>query len=193
MPSNENRPGNSEAAPKSARTNTERNAPPRFIRVEAPGRCGTCSWHVATQRHHPQCPGGTVAEKSAESNDSAADFVANIKGNDAVWKAFARPVKRVMPRRTRTGRGYELAALRGECEKVAKAIHGSRNMSLNAYTFKLRKKYVDRGELTNDEVAQAMFDAAQKCGLVRDKGASAVVASIASGLGISKSELRWLT
>jgi hypothetical protein len=30
----------------------------QFLRVDGPGRCGTCSWHTKTQGHHLECPGG---------------------------------------------------------------------------------------------------------------------------------------
>jgi hypothetical protein len=105
--------------------------------------------------------------------------------------AFLTPVKSQVPQ-NRKGRAYQLAALAGEAAKVAERLPGGRNHDLNAYTYKLRKKYVDNGDLTKDEVARAMFDAAVKCGHVRDDGASMAVGSIASGLGVSKDELQWL-
>jgi hypothetical protein len=83
----ENRPGEGAAPRSTARTDTDHNSgqrqaatdagcidvlaqqPPEvsmavdtsnghFLRVEGPGRCSTCCWHVQTQGHHPQCPGG---------------------------------------------------------------------------------------------------------------------------------------
>jgi hypothetical protein len=124
-----------------------------------------------------------------------SDFIDAVRKLDCQRRAFLTPVKPPVPRQQRQtqGRGYQLAALRGEAEKVSEARKGTRNCDLNAYTYKLRKKYVDNGDLTKAEVAQAMFDAATKCGHVRDKGASTTIGTIASGLGIPKSELQWLT
>ncbi|CQD10660.1 hypothetical protein BN000_02203 [Mycobacterium europaeum] len=85
-----------------------------------------------------------------------------------------------------------MTALDREAEKVAKAPGGTRNDALNMWTYKLRKKYVDNGDLTKDEVAQAMFDAAKKCRHLRDDGRSMVVGTIASALGIGAGDLECL-
>jgi hypothetical protein len=176
------------------------------LRVHGPGRCTECSFHVATQGHRNGCSTTaplepepkTAKELAAEllskgqkpmpwDSDVTAEYDKKLEAQRrrrAKWRNIAHPEGR--------GRGYHLAALRGEAGKVAESLDGTRNHKLNAYTFKLRKKYVDDGNLTNDEVAQAMYDAAIACGYVRTDGRGATISSIASGLGIGTSELQWL-
>jgi hypothetical protein len=99
----------------------------------------------------------------------------------------AREAKRMIQQATgeRTGKGYVLAALRGEAQNIIDAART--NNQINISTFKLRKKYVDSGDLTIDEVAQTIYDAAFERGYERQ-----IVGTIASALGISTGEVRRL-
>jgi len=61
-------------------------------------------------------------------------------------------------------RRYALAALRNAVQRVASAPQGSRNNTVNAETFALRR-FTDDGSLTKAEIAYAMTVAAQHAGL----------------------------
>ena len=80
-----------------------------------------------------------------------------------------------------TNRAYADAALRGEYDAVVSAPHGGRNNQLNNSTFKLAT-LVGAGELTQQAVETAMFEAAVACGLVADDGRDKCLATIRSGL-----------
>jgi hypothetical protein len=76
---------------------------------------------------------------------------------------------------------YVDAALHNECGAVASAVKGHRNAQLNRSAFSLGT-LVGAGELTEDVVIDALFNAAIANGLVREDGKAACRATIASGL-----------
>jgi Virulence-associated protein E/Bifunctional DNA primase/polymerase, N-terminal len=79
-------------------------------------------------------------------------------------------------------RAYAKAALDGQCQKVAgMPANSGRNKALNAAAFVLGRM-VAREWIDESEVKGALLDAARRCGLVKDEGADAVQATIASGL-----------
>jgi|SRR6516164_901273 hypothetical protein len=108
--------------------NTTDNAPTIFLRVEGQGRCNTCSWHVATQGHHPKCPGPSAdPPKRVPRRRLPWD-------DDAYWKrcaAFLTPVnvKQPEPQRAK-GDPWLEAAFRGVINDVANTPNGSRNHRL---------------------------------------------------------------
>jgi hypothetical protein len=71
--------------------------------------------------------------------------------------------------------------MRGEVQRVATAVPGCRNQTLNLAAYHLGR-LVGGGELEREQAEQALFAAAALCGLVGDDGASAARATIASGL-----------
>jgi putative DNA primase/helicase len=77
-------------------------------------------------------------------------------------------------------RQYAEAALRGECDRVAGALH-DRNIELNNAALKLGT-LVAAGELTEGEVIGPLYDAAVGNGLVAEDGPRAAMATINSGL-----------
>lgn len=76
---------------------------------------------------------------------------------------------------------YARAALNAEQKAVASAHTGARNHALFQAAAKLGALAAS-GVLPVDLVASALLDAAHACGLMRDDGAHAVEATIASGL-----------
>ena len=77
---------------------------------------------------------------------------------------------------TRRAHGYITAAFKDAVGKVAAAEEGSRNVTLNEETFDLLSKFVPAGLLSFDDVAAAMQEAGESCGLP----ASAVYKTICS-------------
>jgi hypothetical protein len=78
-------------------------------------------------------------------------------------------------------RRYAVAALRGEAQRVASAPAGQRNDALNYAAWRLAE-HLEHGALTHDEIATALANAADGCGLTDDDGARAVRNTINSGL-----------
>jgi hypothetical protein len=76
--------------------------------------------------------------------------------------------------------GWARTALEQECEIVAAAKPGTRNNALNRAAFNLFQ-IVAGGGLNEQEVRDALFEAAEACGLVADDGAAQVWATIDSG------------
>jgi Bifunctional DNA primase/polymerase, N-terminal len=77
-------------------------------------------------------------------------------------------------------KAWARAALEYECKAVTSAQPGTRNAQLNTAAFNLFQ-IVAGGELDEDEVRDALFEAAVTCQLVADDGAAAVEATINSG------------
>jgi hypothetical protein len=77
-------------------------------------------------------------------------------------------------------RDWAHTALEQECEIVAAAKPGMRNNALNTAAFNLFQ-IVAGGGLSEQEVRDALFEAAEACGLVADDGAAQVWATINSG------------
>jgi hypothetical protein len=81
------------------------------------------------------------------------------------------------------------AALDGECAMVASAQSGQRNDTLNTSAFNLYQ-IVAGGGLSEQEVHDELFAAAQVCGLVADDGAASVEATIASAAQAGRAQPR---
>ena len=77
---------------------------------------------------------------------------------------------RQIPRDGMTARahGYITAAFADAVAKVASAEDGTRNNTLNRQAFDLFAKFVPAGLLSADDIAAAMSDAAEACGLYGD-------------------------
>ncbi|MBM1171267.1 DUF3987 domain-containing protein [Microvirga arabica] len=76
---------------------------------------------------------------------------------------------------------YAEQALRNACNEVASATRGKRNDQLNSAAFQLGR-IVAAGWISADLVRSALFDAAVRCGHVRDDGEKPARATIESGL-----------
>jgi hypothetical protein len=84
----------------------------------------------------------------------------------------------------RTGdqaRNYAIGALKNAVRRVAVAGSGNRNNALNAECFSVAR-FVNDGSLTESEVRQALFAAAQANGVVAEDGPRAALLTIDSGL-----------
>jgi putative DNA primase/helicase len=99
-----------------------------------------------------------------------------------------RPTKpRSEPKSSRSaskkrGHAYAKAALDGRCREIAGMPASSgRNKALNAAAFSLGRMVACQW-IEASKVKAALLDAAARCGLVKDDGANAVRATIASGL-----------
>jgi hypothetical protein len=81
------------------------------------------------------------------------------------------------------GQRYAKAALDRQCREIAgMSANSGRNNALNAAAF-LLGRMVAREWIGPGDVKDALFKAVTRCGLVKDEGADAVQATIASGLG----------
>jgi hypothetical protein len=88
----------------------------------------------------------------------------------------------------RREQAYAKATLDRQCrEIVGMSANSGRNNALNTAAFVLgrmvAREWIDAGDVKDD-----LFDAAERCGLVKDDGAGAVRATIASGLGAGLKE-----
>lgn len=79
-------------------------------------------------------------------------------------------------------KSYLLAALNDEARNIIG--DGRHNDQINRSAYKLRRKYVDSGDLTQAEVAQSIYAAAWERGYHRQ-----IVGTIASALGVSRSDV----
>jgi hypothetical protein len=84
---------------------------------------------------------------------------------------------------------YAKAALDNECKKVAAALPGTRNGTLNTAAFNLGQ-LVGGNALEEQEVRDRLFEAAETCRLVADDGAPATLATIDSGITAGKQQPR---
>jgi Bifunctional DNA primase/polymerase, N-terminal/AAA domain len=84
---------------------------------------------------------------------------------------------------------YGAAALENECRAVTSAPPGTRNHALNRAAFSLGQ-LVAGGVLSEGGVRLHLRDAANACGLVKDDGAAAVLATLNSGLGAGMKQPR---
>ena len=113
--------------------------------------------------------------------------------DDAERAMLARAVARGRRGERRSGNGhdnaYGRAALEAECAKVASAVPGTRNHTLNAAAFSLGQ-LIAGGVLGEAETRLALRDAADACGLIRDDGAPSVVATVNSGLAAGAKQPR---
>ncbi|MCL1985101.1 MAG: bifunctional DNA primase/polymerase [Betaproteobacteria bacterium] len=103
----------------------------------------------------------------------------------------AKSAEPALPREPVPYRGtthpYAKALLERECEKVASAIPGIRNHTLNIAALK-NGHFVGAGHITREECEVALFDAAERCDYAAEHGEAATWSTIASGLdkGISE-------
>jgi hypothetical protein len=86
-------------------------------------------------------------------------------------------------------RAYLEAVLNDEVDILSNTAKGGRNERLNKSTFNLAQ-FVGAGALTEAEVEDAMLGAAITCGLRRDKGHTACMKTIASGMKDGKANPR---
>src|SRR5262249_41502366 len=84
---------------------------------------------------------------------------------------------------------YDKTALEGECKKVAAALPGTRNSTLNEAAFNLGQ-LVSGSTLDEQMVRDRLFEAAETCRLVADDGAAQAWATINSGLQAGKQQPR---
>ena len=89
-----------------------------------------------------------------------------------------------------TGDAWALAALRGECDRLAYAQPGGRNDALNRAAYALGQ-LVGAGYLLRADVETALEAAARACGLEADDGAAAIRATLHSGLGAGAAAPRY--
>jgi hypothetical protein len=104
---------------------------------------------------------------------------------DAFNKPPPQPATVHLLRPATTGEPYALAALEREIEKVATAVNGTRNHTLNAATFNLAQ-LIAGGALDEDTVVEQLTVAAQTAGLDDDE----IGATLASGLRAGKQQPR---
>lgn len=88
------------------------------------------------------------------------------------------------------GDPWALAALAGECDKLANTAPGDRNEALNRAAFALGQ-LVGAGYLGRAEVEAALYDAARACCLEADDGARAIEKTLNSGLTSGMAEPRY--
>jgi hypothetical protein len=102
-----------------------------------------------------------------------------------------RPADNVVPLRSRSyyRHPYGDAALDAECAKVAEAVPGTRNATLNKAAFSLGQ-LIGGGVIDEAVVRQRLFNAAVACGYVEEHGAGAANATIDSGLQSGKAQPR---
>jgi len=128
-----------------------------FLRIEGPGRCRTCSWHVQTQGHHPECGGGHVEPCPAPDN---SDFIDYLNRDKNKWRSFCTPVK--VPQRQRKRRATNQDAwldslFDGVVEDVRKRVSG-RNTRLRWAARRLGEfAHYERWDV--DEARNALMDA----------------------------------
>jgi hypothetical protein len=105
-----------------------------------------------------------------------------------VWEAL-QAAKRLVTRPRVKGKTNAHNALRGAAKFLAETSAGRRNTVLNWAAHAMRKHVAARS-LTIYEVRDALRDACITNGHLQDDGEDMVLGSIASGLGISKADLR---
>lgn len=86
-------------------------------------------------------------------------------------------------------RAYAESALHNESELLAGVVAGTRNDQLNKAAFALGQ-LVGAGHLNRDEVYRALFDAAQRNGLIKDDGKRSFDTTFDSGLRNGMSQPR---
>jgi hypothetical protein len=155
------------------------------ITVSGPGRCTRCSHYVANQGHRDGCDATTVTPGVADFGVwPVTDFIGEVHAEQEARKVFTEPVNR-----KRQCEGSPHARLRGVAGKVANTPDGQRHRFIYWGARKMRE-LVDDGTLTIREVCDELYDAAVKNEYVRTDGQSKTLGHIASGLGVSKADLR---
>ena len=84
---------------------------------------------------------------------------------------------------------YVKAAIKNECEKVAKAQIGTRNTTLFSASCRLAE-FVAGGVANEDAVREALIKAAEECGLIPDDGMGSALSTIKSGFDRGKKNPR---
>ena len=117
--------------------------------------------------------GYVVAASSKKSSSTSAERAKSASRNSKRDYAWAQ------------------AALEAECALVANAAIGERNSQLNKSSFNLHQIiYGNPGLLTENEVRQRLFAAAEACGLVADDGEDAAWRTIESGAAGAETQPR---
>lgn len=161
-----------------------------------PGRCTGCGFYVARQGHRSGChrdapvtPGEADFGATRPWPDPSQDFIGNVKAADHARSVFLKPVGNPRGWRVKSGtRGDAHARLRGVAEHVSKQTEGVTNNALNWAAHKMRGP-VASGELTIHEVRDALWNACITNGYIQRDGENQTLATIASGLGVSKADL----
>ncbi|AFM17432.1 hypothetical protein Mycch_2665 [Mycolicibacterium chubuense NBB4] len=136
-------------------------APTRFLRVETPGRCGTCSWHVETQGHHPQCTGGQVKPVAPPLFLKPGEYLLpwddddTIRRHQQLWEIL-RPVKPPGPQRVKSEPWFD-ATFDGVIEDVRK-IQTRRNSRL-FWAARRLGELAHYGHWDESECERALMDA----------------------------------
>ncbi|MGV9586370.1 DUF3631 domain-containing protein [Nocardia farcinica] len=125
-----------------------------------------------------------AATRSAPSGGSAHPFEQKLIDAGLMPAPPARrplsPLAVVAAPGDPAARRYGLAALRKECERVAGAIEGTRNHTLNRAAFSIGQ-LVAGGYLSEEEAMTALNDAGRACGLPDDEIDSVVPRSLRDG------------
>jgi hypothetical protein len=150
--------------------------------IVSPGslRPDGADWRPVTTDGHPTLP-------HAYCNGLAVipPWLEELAGKVAAAEPRVRPHQKQKPSRSasekRREEAYAKAALDRQGKELAGTAAGGRNKALNGAAFSLgsmaARKWIDASE-----VKAALFDAAKRCGLVKDNGDTAVRATIASGI-----------
>jgi hypothetical protein len=142
--------------------------PPSFIGTEHPAR------------HEGRCTGTYQWSEPRRAILPLPEWVATL----ANQRERAEGAERETPAhaaRAMGGRTYGMSALRGEVARVTHAQPGSRNETLNRSAFRLGQ-LIGGGELDREIAEEALVQAAEDCGLVKDDGLVQAARTILSGL-----------
>lgn len=106
-----------------------------FLPIEGPDRCQTCYWHVQTQGHHPNCPGGEIRSRKpihppGIPRGSLLPWASTeqIKQADLL-RAFRQPVKTPAAHQRKIGEPWFEATFRGVIEDI-RTVKSGRNSRL---------------------------------------------------------------
>lgn len=146
----------------------------------ASNRCANCDcpWYVDPPRMIAP-KGATLQGRQIVWEQPHPDDIREIERQRAQRRAVS--MMRSATEGQKSGRGYAMAALRGEAQNIIN--DGRHNDQINISAYKLRK-YVQQGGLTEQEVAQTVWDASYEPGYEQQ-----IIGTIASGLGISKADV----
>lgn len=165
-------------------------------------RTGSGGWHLYYQ--NPGIEIRNSASRLAERVDTRAQggyvvapgskvegglYIAANAGKDLVtdlpeWIVKAlddRPVKRTDIKPKGDSTAYALAALRGECEALARTGEGGRNHAANRAAWNV-SRFVARGELDEAEAMEELLIACTCCGLPYREAKNALASGMRRGI-----------
>jgi putative DNA primase/helicase len=152
--------------------------PPNPATADAPAKAGGVYVWV-NQGHRivdaPEALLELVMEKPAAPQEPI-----NKKAQD-----FERQGQTSSRKNSRRNRSWAETALDDECDKLASTSKGERNDQLNRSAFSLGQ-IVGGGSLSEDEVIEALMQAAETNGSLKDKGKTVCTKTIKSGLSKGK-------